>query len=850
MTTNNITPNLPEDTSEKLWRAVEGYTTMGLSVMWGYAEDTIIKGRVKKAKSPVSSTWSSEPEFTLSLDTLSKTMVTNATTRLAPIIICGAGSGNLEAIDIDTKFWPDIATKYFNAIAETYPSVWVRLRIHQTPSKGFHILYRLLELIKEGNQKLAYPADGKEAGIETRCHGGYIMAPPGMGYTVYRDVPIPTITREERDALYALARLYNQKKKPVAVPSQKKYESTYDQNPFQHFNSSPEAEQVLTNNGWVIDSENTQWVHYTRPGKDHGVSASFHKESRFYHIFTTSTEFDGDKTYDPAAVLSILQFNNDNKKLFAYLTGKGFGKHNPAYEAKFIKKIVQTGRPLPKNFSEEAQEQLKIATEDRNERYPHGIFWEYSITNDSYGIQRQLLAQFMVTIGMRVHKGEACIIEGQFIRKLKEDKKENGAREAYNLLHSWIREEEQETYLRITHTFSQFWQSSGEFMVSLLPEIDKRLILKSNSKVSYKFFKNGILEITADRKEIYPFVDRTGSLIWKDQVIDREFKYVGAEEQRKSMYGDFIRKALEGDPMYVRLCIGWLCCGYKVDGEDYLLSLEEPMDTSKGGGTGKGLFMKILRQWMSVLITNGESVSRDVDQLIQNWNDEEIDFLDEVPKGFDLGKLKHIITEDSQKKVLYKNIYNIAAADMPKFVISGQWVIITKEDGAIARRVRKLAFSGYFNGRHGVRDEYGGIWPGIWKESDWDGYYSMLADCVKEYKQVNALPMVENKGLWLKEWDARFSSGDSWFREAIEENWESWIGKDVAAEYIRKWYDELCELKGIPNQWRMKTLKRIHGAIKEYGEKMSMYEYEYGINRKTVGNREMLVRVTRMDVDE
>lgn len=48
--------------------------------------------------------------------------------------------------------------------------------------------------------------------------------------------------------------------------------------------------------------------------------------------------------------------------------------------------------------------------------------------------------------------------------------------------------------------------------------------------MTYTFLKNGILEITAVGKELVVFADRTGILIWKAEVIDNDFRFVGVEE--------------------------------------------------------------------------------------------------------------------------------------------------------------------------------------------------------------------------------------------------------------------------------------------------------------------------------
>lgn len=840
----------PDVITAHLWKAMQLLHEQGLSLIWGRAEAQTIKGKVFGPKTPLVSTWSSEPERRLSLEALAK-MMHNAPPglKIAPIIICGKGSGNLWALDIDIKHWPGIDTRYLTALRETYPELYKKIRRHRTPSSGRHLLWKTEEFIEGGNKKLAFKEGEKEAGIETRAHGGYIMAPPGMGYEVEYDVPIPIISVEDHNRLITLAMLFNEKMPRKEIRSTKKYEEIYDENPFQHYNGSQAATELLLSHGWEIYKDVSDWIHFTRPGKDHGISASFNKSGRFYHFFTTSTEFDGDKTYDPAAVRCLIEFENEYKKMYPVLVKEGFGRHKAYYEDKMVKKATETGKPLPPNFSKEAKEKLQVAVTEKNTKYPHGIYWEYNPNSESYIIQRELLDRFLNALGLRVHHGKPCVIEGQFVRKLKENKKKPGESEVYELIKSWIREEEEDTYLRIAHEFSKFWQASGEFIISKLQPLDEKRILKSNPKTCYKFFRDKIVEITAEEKRLVDYNERSEYLIWADERIDRDWKYVDRVAQEKSIYGHFIKNAINGDPLYVRRVIGYLCNDYKVSSERYIIALMEPTDPSKGGGTGKGFFVKILDYWTPVLVTNGQAVKKDIDQLLQNWNGQKVVHLSDLPKSVNLSDLKHLVSDDSQRKVLYENIQNVAAEDMPKFVLSGQFGLNTKDDGGVKDRIRMLSFSGYFSGNGSIRKEYGGDLPEIFTDADWDGYYSFLADCVHEYLKTREIEPIEFEELWFKGFDAQYSGGESFLRDALAEKLDEWSKHPyVSANEVWAWYKNLCENDFIPIQWRLKGRRKLHAAIFEFAENSSRYKYDYGKERLFLnGSKHYVVRVSSLE---
>jgi hypothetical protein len=286
-------------------------------------------------------------------------------------IIAGKVSGNLEVIDIDVKNWAGVDALLFTTLNGLYPEIFKSLRIHKTPSGGYHILYRIHNHEPEGNLKLAYSNTGKEAAIETRGEGGYIVAPPSLNYFVHQSNPIPVITWEERNSIISVCRSLNQKIKPAKqITTSKNHNDYYSENPFEHFNNSDAAERVLLDYGWEIEGETPRYIYFTRPGKKTGISASFDRETKCYYIFTSSTEFEPSKGYLPATVLAKLGFNDDKKLCFADLIKRGFGKIKPEAEKKKAKKLAMEGKQVPPNFSKSAIELHAAISQKLTEEHP------------------------------------------------------------------------------------------------------------------------------------------------------------------------------------------------------------------------------------------------------------------------------------------------------------------------------------------------------------------------------------------------------------------------------------------------------------------------------------------------
>ncbi len=233
-------------------------------------------------------------------------------------IPCGVISGGLEGIDFD--------------MAETFNPWWIsinpttrdKLTVCETPG-GFHVLYRCIEIC--GNRKLAMWEDpaspsqkqfgyrdgtglesiGKGVRIETRGEGGYLVAegsplevhPSGLPYCHafgWRLPHVQYIEPEERAAIWRVAMQFDCGKRESAavkraIQEEKRrrfgpVEVTGDE-PWTWYDRNGDWYEILSPHGWrSIDG-----VHWTRPGKNFGTSATVNQGTggdSLLTVFTTS----------------------------------------------------------------------------------------------------------------------------------------------------------------------------------------------------------------------------------------------------------------------------------------------------------------------------------------------------------------------------------------------------------------------------------------------------------------------------------------------------------------------------------------------------------------------------------
>jgi replicative DNA helicase len=246
-------------------------------------------------------------------------------------IVCGAISGNLEVIDVDTKhddtgsLWDELR----GLIEDNLPELYKSLVIAQTKSGGYHIYYRCSSIA--GNLKLSNKAN-RETLIETRGEGGYVVAPPSPEYKYIQGEPslIPTITPEEREILFSIAKSFNElqeeERPKLSTTSASSYSPT-ENTPFNDYNQRGDVIGLLESKGWKVVNQRGQRINLLRPGStDSKTSGNFHTGLNVLVVFSSSTEFTPGKGYSRAQVFSLLEFSGDYKLASRRLLELGYGE--------------------------------------------------------------------------------------------------------------------------------------------------------------------------------------------------------------------------------------------------------------------------------------------------------------------------------------------------------------------------------------------------------------------------------------------------------------------------------------------------------------------------------------------
>lgn len=232
-------------------------------------------------------------------------------------------AGKVQCIDFDEKYSAGIFGKLKRRCAENAMGALVDGLLCQcTPSGGYHLVFVCEP--DERNAKLAVAENGNVA-IETRASGGYFLIAPSEGYEIVSGSigNIPTISPDERDELFSVARSFD-------THSREKQVYGTSELPGDDFDTKADVPELLRSCGWT----HVGGDYWRRPGKSRGISATLNRIPNRFFVFSSSTDFEPNVAYKPWHVYAVLKCGGDFRRAAAELSRSGYGRHGPTVSSK------------------------------------------------------------------------------------------------------------------------------------------------------------------------------------------------------------------------------------------------------------------------------------------------------------------------------------------------------------------------------------------------------------------------------------------------------------------------------------------------------------------------------------
>ena len=163
-------------------------------------------------------------------------------------------------------------------------------------------------------------------GGSNKISGGYVVMSPSNGYKhIYGK--IQKISIEEYDLLLETARSFNDvilEKEDVRLEKYKEWKIS----PFEDFNERGDVLELLFDSGWEeCRNSSKKSIRLKRAGNPKSSSSAlFDTDTRVFNCFSTSTNFDVGRGYNPVDILLELECENDLSKAFKYLMSHGYGE--------------------------------------------------------------------------------------------------------------------------------------------------------------------------------------------------------------------------------------------------------------------------------------------------------------------------------------------------------------------------------------------------------------------------------------------------------------------------------------------------------------------------------------------
>ncbi len=158
--------------------------------------------------------------------------------------------------------------------------------------------------------------------IETRGEGGWFIAAPshgpvhpsGRSYDLFSGgvATIATITPEEKEDLWALARSFDETPVPLPHRPAGGRSPLGTKRPGDAYNAAMTWSDVLAPHGWTSEPASDGTIHWRKPGKITGLSATEgYAGSDLLYVFSTATVLEAERSFDKFGAYAYLDHNGD-----------------------------------------------------------------------------------------------------------------------------------------------------------------------------------------------------------------------------------------------------------------------------------------------------------------------------------------------------------------------------------------------------------------------------------------------------------------------------------------------------------------------------------------------------------
>jgi hypothetical protein len=261
---------------------------------------------------------------------------------------------------------------------------------------------------------------------------------------------------------------------------------------------------------------------------------------------------------------------------------------------------------------------------------------------------------------------------------------------------------------------------------------------KDDIVTSRHFFNNCIVEVTSNeiKRKSYEDLHRDKKYIFKNAIIDRPFE---VRPKAVSDFEKFLKLSTNSVEHFESVCssIGYLLHSFKNPANAKAIILSDVLSQATNeanGRSGKGLIIKAIAEFISVVEYNGKNLDLKRDKFVYQSIDYNTDLfvIQDVSKSFDFEDLFSQITDkmDVQRKHVNKMIIDFDSS--PKIAITTNYTIPQNTD-SYADRKQLILLNNYFNANHKPESEFKKLFFVQWDEKDFLAFDNFVMRCIQSF---------------------------------------------------------------------------------------------------------------------
>jgi hypothetical protein len=549
----------------------------------------------------------------------------------------------------------------------------------------------------------------KSVMIEIRGNGQYAACWPSEGYKHINGSEYiklqPLESQEEFNAIKDLSHSFNKYKEIVSktrtIDSNKKWAETWkDTTPDGKYNieNQQEAKDLLTKAGWQYCENRGDVEYWTRPNKDikDGFSATFGHFPGMFYIFSEDLNckpFSAKQAYSPFNILTELKYDGDWKR---------------------------AKDELRKRFNMVDNEEFWSKNEKGNYSLNNKRFKDFLESNDFFKNSPNEGSTF-----------DFIQKQGIFMKIVYE-------KDIKDFVIEWIEQNQcdEGVFNLMTGNLKFFKRDYLSLLKSKSIEV-----LKDSKDECYLFYRNCIVKITKDKKEILRYSDVSVG-IWRDQVINRDYY---PTDHHHSEYRTFIWKiAGENRDKYkaFQTVIGYLLHSFKTNSNNKAIIFnDEIISENPNGRSGKGIFWNALKQLRKVQSLDGKTFDFNKSFPYQSVaTDCQVLVFDDVKKSFNFENLFSVITEGISIEYKGKDSIKLDVTESPKIIITTNYTI-QGDSASFNARKYEVEMSSYFNDNYTPIMEFGHELFNEWSDDEWASFDNYMMNCISIYLENGLIDM-------------------------------------------------------------------------------------------------------------